>query len=325
MRRIRNEEGRGQNASGKRKRDRGRLMNRLCEDYLHFLAIEKNAAQNTIASYKLDVNRYLDYLEKQNIGDPAGVKEEHASRYLGVLHDRGLSPRSITRAMSAIKGFHKFLLGDGITASDPTVLLEGPRLDRKLPDVLTPGEVERILEQPSGKGTDGRDLWVRDRAILEVLYATGMRVSELISLRNAQVFPEEQLVRVIGKGSKERVVPIGTHALRWIDKYDRTVRPRLVRKGRTTDALFLNARGGAMTRVAVWNIVRRYTALAGIGKAVHPHTLRHSFATHLLEGGADLRAVQEMLGHSSIATTQIYTHIDREYLKEVHRTFHPRG
>jgi integrase/recombinase XerD len=300
-------------------------MSRLSEQYLHYLSLEKNASKNTIASYRTDIGRYLDYLAQRNIRAPEGVKEHHATNYLGLLHDMGLAPRSVTRAMSAIRSFHKFLVGEGVTASDPTALLEGPKLDRRLPAVLSSDEISRILEQPKESTGDKRDLWIRDRAMLEVLYATGVRVSELISLRLAQVFPEEQIVRVFGKGSKERIVPIGRPALQWIDRYMRMVRPLLVRKGRTNDTLFLNARGGGMTRVAAWTIVRRYTTMAGIRKEVHPHTFRHSFATHLLEGGADLRAVQEMLGHSSIATTQIYTHIDREYLKEVHRTFHPRG
>jgi integrase/recombinase XerD len=300
-------------------------MKRQLDNYLHYLMLERNAAKNTIESYRIDLRRYIDFLERSRVRALQDVKEDHVSGYLGTLHDLGLSPRSVTRASSAIKGFHKFLFSDGVTTGDPSSLVEAPRLSRKLPSVLSHAEVESILQQPTKTHDDVRELWIRDRMILEVLYATGMRVSELVSLSLSQILEDEGVVRVLGKGSKERVVPIGKPALRWVKRYCGTVRPRLTRKGRTTDKLVLNARGGPMTRMSVWTTVRTNAKKAGIRKEVHPHTLRHSFATHLLEGGADLRAVQEMLGHSNIATTQIYTHIDREYLKEVHRTFHPRG
>ena len=241
----------------------------------------------------MDLRRYLDFLERLKIRSFQEVRENHVSNYLGTLHDGALNGRK--------------------------------PMFRKLPAVLSHAEVESILEQPVKTPEDMKELWVRDRTILEVLYATGMRVSELVSLSLSQILEREGVVRVLGKGSKERVVPIGKPALRWVKRYCGTVRPRLIRKGMGTDKLILNARGGPMTRMSVWTTVRTYAKKAGIRKEVHPHTFRHSFATHLLEGGADLRAVQEMLGHSNIATTQIYTHIDREYLKEVHRTFHPRG
>lgn len=300
-------------------------MNRYCEDYLHFLELEKNAASNTIASYRLEISRYLRFLGHRDVTAPGDITELHASKFLGSLRDAGLSPRSITRAFSAIKGFHKFLVGDGVTENNPTLAIDPPKLARNLPDVLNQDEIELILNQPTASARDGRNLWLRDKAVLEVLYATGIRVSELLSLKQADVLADEGIVRVFGKGSKERIVPIGKPALKWIDRYKREVRVRLQSRGRSQDALFLNARGTPMTRMAIWNIVKTYTKKAGITKEVHPHTFRHSFATHLLEGGADLRAVQEMLGHSDITTTQIYTHVDREYLKEVHRTFHPRG
>ncbi len=300
-------------------------MNRYCEEYLHYLVLEKNAAGNTIASYRIDITRYLDYLCRTKVKSLDAVTEHHASRFVGVLHDLGLSPRSITRTISAIKGFHRFLLGDGITQTDPTALMEVPKLPRNLPDVLTQEEVETILNQPAASPVDQRCLWIRDRTILEVLYATGVRVSELVGLKQTHLLAEEGIIRVFGKGSKERIVPIGRSALEWVERYQREVRPRLLRKGRTDDRLFLNSRGGPITRMSVWTIVRGYAKKAGITKEAHPHTFRHSFATHLLEGGADLRAVQEMLGHSDISTTQIYTHVDREYIKEVHRTFHPRA
>lgn len=296
-----------------------------CEDFLHFLQLEKNASRNTIASYKLDVTRYLQFLERRRIRDLRAVTEKHTAEFLGTLRDAGLSPRSVTRTFSAIRSFHKFLMGDGITKTNPTETIDRPRLQRTLPDVLSQSEVEAILNQPAPGPRDRKHTWLRDRAILETLYATGMRVSELISLKQQQVLASEGMVRVFGKGAKERLVPIGIPALRWIQRYQTETRPLLLKRGRSEDAMFLNMRGEPLTRMAIWNIVNKCTTQARITKEVHPHTFRHSFATHLLEGGADLRAVQEMLGHSDIATTQMYTHVDREYLKEVHRTFHPRG
>jgi integrase/recombinase XerD len=289
--------------------------------YLHYLALEKNAATNTVASYTLDLTRYLNYLGEVGIKDLDHIGEENVSAYLALLRDLGLSPRSITRNFSAIKGFHKFLFGEGTTANTPTENIDAPKLSKSLPDVLNQNEVDAILNQPSTVATLG----IRDKAILETLYATGMRVSELTHLKVSNVYAAEGVVRVFGKGSKERIVPIGASALKWIGTYLHETRNQLAVHGRGQDALFLNAHGRPMSRMAIWNIVHTYTVKAGITKEVHPHTFRHSFATHLLEGGADLRAVQEMLGHSDISTTEIYTHIDREYLKEVHRTFHPRG
>ncbi len=300
-------------------------MNRYCTDYLHFLALEKNASPNTLASYKLDITRYLEFLERRRINDMNKVQDQHTEQFLAALSKSGLSPRSVTRACSAIKGFHKFLLGDGITTRNPATAIDAPKLPRKLPDVLSQTEVETILSQPGPEPGDKKSLWLRDKTILEVLYATGIRVSELIGLKQSHIMADQEIIRVYGKGSKERIVPIGGSALRWIGRYRTEGRPFLLRRGQSQDALFLNARGTPMTRMAIWNVVHEYASKAGISKEVHPHTFRHSFATHLLEGGADLRAVQEMLGHSDISTTQIYTHIDREYLKEVHRTFHPRG
>jgi integrase/recombinase XerD len=299
-------------------------MQRYFTQYLHFLSLEKNASPNTLASYRLDLTRYLQFLESLDVTVPDKISGDHISRFLGRLHDQKLSPRSISRCISALRGFHKYLVIDGITLHNPTESIAPPKLGRSLPGVLSQPEVEAILQQPRSGPRDRRNLWIRDRAILEVLYATGIRVSELITLRQSDIQPSQEVIRVFGKGSKERVVPIGKSALRWLERYGAECRSRLVRGG-AGDAVFLNARGSPLTRMAIWKIVQTYAARAGVDRAVHPHTFRHSFATHLLEGGADLRAVQEMLGHSDISTTQVYTHIDREYLKEVHRTFHPRG
>jgi len=289
--------------------------------YIHFLELEKNASPNTISSYKIDLNRYLAYLETNGIMLPNKIKEKDITAFLGLLREFGLSPSSVSRNLSSIKMFHKFLVGESVSKLNPADNIETPKLSKTLPDVLNQDEIEAILNQPNPV----EPLAIRDKAILETLYATGMRVTEAITLKQSNVYKDEGIVRVFGKGSKERLVPIGKSALKWIERYLNEVRGNLSKQGRGRDVLFLNARGRPMSRMAVWNIVRTYTIKSGIKKAVHPHTFRHSFATHLLEGGADLRAVQEMLGHSDIATTQIYTHIDREYLKEVHRTFHPRG
>lgn len=223
--------------------------------------------------------------------------------------------------LSAVRGFHRFLIGEDESEDDPTENIDSLKRTKSLPEVLTIPEIDRILEQP----LVSKPLGIRDRAALETLYATGLRVSELVDLKQSSLLLEEELLLVFGKGSKERLVPIGKSARHWIVEYQRNARSLYAKKGKSLDTLFLNARGTKMTRQAIWNIIRTYALAAGIKKVVHPHTFRHSFATHLLEGGADLRAVQEMLGHADISTTQIYTHIDREYLKEVHRTFHPRG
>lgn len=295
-------------------------MTEHLRSYLHYLELEKNASSNTVDSYRHDLMRYLDHLDRAGIRALDAVQGEHISGFLRTLVGVGLSPRSVARSLSAIKGFHKFLLGERIAAHNPTVNIEPPKRSKTLPDVLSQAEIERILNQPDPE----QSLGLRDKAILETLYATGIRVSELVELKQSNLQLDLGVLRVMGKGSKERIVPVGTSATEWIGKYRANVRSSLIKQSDTHDVVFLNSRGRPMTRMAVWNIVHRYAESAGVEKDVHPHTFRHSFATHLLEGGADLRAVQEMLGHSDISTTQIYTHIDREYLKEVHRTFHPR-
>jgi integrase/recombinase XerD len=294
-------------------------------EYLHYLALEKNASPNTIASYRRDLERYERFLAVAGITTPDRITVDITARFLQSLQADGLAPRSVTRSLSALRGFHRFLLSDGIVHNDPTETLESPRKSRTLPGVLTREEVDRILDQPSPSKGDRKNLWIRDRAILEVLYATGIRVSELITLKQAEVHGEEGIIRVFGKGSKERLVPIGPSALQWIARYRSETRILLARRSAAQDALFLNMRGAPLSRVAIWNLVQQYARKADVTREVHPHTFRHSFATHLLEGGADLRAVQEMLGHADISTTQVYTHIDRSYLKQEYDTYHPRS
>jgi integrase/recombinase XerD len=289
--------------------------------FLNFLRLEKNLSPHTIASYSYDLKKYSDFLARTSLVGAADVRTDHIDTFLNELHRSSLRPKSVSRTLSTLRGFHRYLVGEGEGGDDPTESIDAPKLPRTLPGVLTIQEVDRILRQPD----TSEDIGLRDRAILETLYATGMRVSELVNVKQSDLMFNEGIVLVYGKGSKERLVPIGSSARNWIEKYRTQARSRFAGKHKSEDAVFLNNRGTKLTRSMIFRIVDRYTTAAKIGKAVHPHTFRHSFATHLLEGGADLRAVQEMLGHADISTTQIYTHIDREYLKEVHRTFHPRG
>lgn len=288
--------------------------------YLQFVRIEKNLAGNSLESYSLDLVRYAGFLQDHKITSLGYVDLKLIESYLRVLYDLGLAPSSIARNISSLKGFHRFIASEGILASDPTELIDSIKLPKKLPDVLTVQEVFSILEAADPNDRIG----LRDRAILETLYATGVRVGELITLKQSQLFFDVELIRVFGKGSKERIVPIGGSAMSMISRYQSSTRPTLATSGKSADVLFLNQRGTGLSRMAILTLVKTYASLAGVNKDVTPHTFRHSFATHLLEGGADLRAVQEMLGHADISTTQIYTHIDREFLKEIHFQFHPR-
>lgn len=297
-------------------------MKHLLEQFLDYLSIEENLAGNTIDSYRNDLKRYLVFVTSdKKYSDLKQITPKDVSAFVQLLNSLGLSPKSISRNLSAIRTFHKYLLNEDILENDPAENIDLPKLPKTLPSVLEIAEVEKILEQP-----DTLDhLGIRDRAMLELLYACGLRVSELLSLKQNDIRTDAGFLRVFGKGSKERMVPVGEEAMNWILVYQEKVRPHLLGKQTSDDVLFLNTKGKKMSRMGFWKILRRYTEMAEIKKEVTPHTFRHSFATHLLEGGADLRVVQELLGHSDISTTQIYTHIDREYLKEVHKTFHPRG
>jgi len=298
-----------------------RGLKHLLENFLDHLSVEENLSPNTIASYRNDIQRYLQFAgNNKRYPDLNSVTPRDISEFIQLLHRLGLAAKSIARNLSAIRSFNKFLIDEGILRSDPAENTDLPKIPKSLPPVLEVQEVEKILEQP-----DATDfLGVRDRAMLEVLYACGLRISELLGLKQIDVRTESGFLRVFGKGSKERLVPMGGQAVNWVVYYQEKVRPTLTGKSKSDDVLFLNAKGKKMSRMGFWKILRKYTDQAGIQKEITPHTFRHSFATHLLEGGADLRVVQELLGHADISTTQIYTHIDREYLKEVHRTYHPR-
>ncbi len=292
----------------------------LLERFDDFLSVEQGAAVPTSEAYHRDLFRFATYARTKGATAPTSVTPAMLRAYVYHLKDVGLAPASIRRNISAMRTYYRFLVGEGAVAKDPTERLETPKRWLTLPDVLTVSDVERLLAAP----TLDEPLAFRDRALLELAYGAGLRVSEWITLGVKDALLDEGLVRVFGKGSKERLVPIGRRAIAAVAVYQRELRPRLER-GAGKGALFLNARGTPLTRMGAWKILRKYVAIAKITKHVTPHTLRHSFATHLLEGGADLRAVQEMLGHASIATTQIYTHVDREFLRAVHRQYHPRG
>lgn len=294
-------------------------MEQYIDDFINFIKIERNLAANTIEAYATDLIEYLDHLETNGIKTIGDIRTEDISKFIIALSQKKLSSFTISRKLSAIRMFHQFLVGEDYTSENPAVFVSFPKLAQKLPVYLDIPEIDDLLEQP-----DIGDIFgLRDRGLLEFAYATGVRVSELLSIKTQDILWDDELVRVIGKGSRMRLIPVGESALYYIDRYYHESRPLLL-KTIKTDILFLNHRGQKMSRMGFWKILRKYVTAAGINKQVSPHTLRHSFATHLIEGGADLRAVQEMLGHVSISSTQIYTHLDREYLKEVHRTFHPR-
>ena len=293
-------------------------MEQYLENFIHFLIIERNLAENTIEAYANDLRKYIVFLEGRKVFDPEKIEISDIIAFVTDLYKQDLSSLTIARNLSAIRMFHRFLLSEGIVSKNVPDKIDSPKLSRKLPVVLDQFEIARLLEQPD----ETTVLGIRDRAMLETAYATGVRVSELLNMQLDDILWQEQLVRVVGKGSKMRLIPIGGQALAAIDRYLTESRPLILKV--ETPVLFLNSRGKPMSRMGFWKILQKYALSAHISRAISPHTIRHSFATHLLEGGADLRAVQEMLGHVSITTTQIYTHLDREYLKEIHRTFHPR-
>jgi integrase/recombinase XerD len=292
----------------------------LIERFDDFLALEQGAANPTRDAYRRDVARLATFALTKGVHAPTSLDPRLLREFVYHLKDLGLAPSSIRRNVSALRTYFRFLTSEGVIASDPSDRLEMPKRWRDLPDVLSVEEIDRLLDAPKIDDT----LYFRDRAMLEVAYGAGLRVSEWITLQVKDVVLDEGVLRVFGKGGKERLIPIGRPAISAIAIYQRELRPRLER-GEGKGVLFLNARGEPLSRMGAWKILRKYVSDAKIEKRVSPHTLRHSFATHLLEGGADLRAVQEMLGHADISTTQIYTHVNRDYLRTVHKQFHPRG
>jgi integrase/recombinase XerD len=290
------------------------------EGFADFLALESGHSRNTVDAYLRDLRRLAEFAASKGVRAPGQVTRLLLREFVYLLKDLGLSAATIRREISAIRTYYAFLVGEGRVAADPSDRLESPRRGRSLPDTLSVPEIERLLAAPH---VDQPLAW-RDRALLELGYGAGLRVSELCGLATPDLLLTDNLVRVFGKGGKERLVPLGRTVIGAVSVYLHQLRPELDR-GASGGRVLLNARGRPLSRVGAWGIVKRSAARAGIRKRVTPHTLRHSFATHLLEGGADLRAVQEMLGHADLSTTQIYTHVDREYLRSVHKQFHPRG
>lgn len=294
------------------------LFTVLGEAYIDHLAVEKGLSPLTIDAYRSDLREYFAWLKVAGIDMPEKIDLDSSLRFAAGL-EQGKSRASRSRLLSAVKGFHRYLYHEGELHDLDITSISAPKIRRHVPFVLSQEETERLLEQPDESG-----IGLRDRAMLEMAYSTGMRVSEVCGLRFESLDLESRLVRIRGKGGKERIVPVGSQAMRSLERYTSESRPGFLSDS-PVPFIFLNYRGGPLSRVSFWKILKKYAAMAGLPADVTPHTLRHSFATHLIEGGADLRAVQELLGHSSIATTQIYTSLDVDYLLEVHRTFHPRG
>ena len=290
------------------------------ERFLETMEHKKGLAANTLDAYRRDLGRYLRHLANQGIEDVEIIEQQHIASLIRILSDSGLSPSTIARNLTSIKRFHQYLLLQGITELNPAEHLNPPKLERKLPDVLAIDQIAALLAAPDPDAPLG----MRDRAILELLYATGIRVSELTALERSALLLEHGLIRILGRGLRERLVPIGPQAVRTLTHYLQQGRPHLVRPP-TGDHAFLNIQGGPLSRMSIWKIIKAAGDKGRIGKEISPHTLRHSFASHLLEGGANLRDVQELLGHADISTTQIYADLDRTYLKQVHKTYHPRG
>jgi integrase/recombinase XerD len=290
------------------------------EQFRDFLSFERGLSERSLQAYGGDSLRFVEYALRHGVTTPSDVSYELLRNFVAALVDEGYAPSTVSRRISALRTYFSFLLEEGVTSEDPTERLESPRQDRTLPDVLSYGEIESLFRSVTVTDAYG----FRDRAMLEVMYGSGLRVSEVTGLCTRDLHLKEGLVQVFGKGSKERLVPLGAGARRSLERYLRELRPRLDRGG-SDGRVFVNRNGRPLSRMGVWKILRKYAERASLAKRITPHTLRHSFATHLLEGGADLAAVQEMLGHADISTTEIYTHVDRTYLREVHRSCHPRG
>jgi integrase/recombinase XerD len=292
------------------------------KQFKNYLKLERSLSDNTLEAYQRDITKLKQFLEIKNENlSPLKIELSHLVDFIEFLSEIGISPHSQARILSGIKSFYKFLLYEELLDSDPTVLIDSPKLGRKLPDTLSVMEIEQLFNSIDLSTAEGG----RNRAILETLYSSGLRVSELVNLTISNLYDDIGFLRIIGKGKKERLVPIGRSALKYIKIYREHIRVHVPVAPGHEDFLFLNRRGKQLTRVMIFTMIKIYTQQAGIGKNISPHTFRHSFATHLIEGGADLRAVQEMLGHESITTTEIYTHLDRDFLKQTIKEFHPRS
>ncbi|MEQ8302349.1 MAG: site-specific tyrosine recombinase XerD [Cyclobacteriaceae bacterium] len=292
------------------------------KQFSNYLKLERSLSINSVEAYVRDIEKLHQFIEMTHKGvSPLKITAKHLQGFIGFVNDLGMSAHSQARILSGVKAFYRYLLFEDLIEKDPTVLIEGPKLGRKLPDTLSYPEIEKLLEAIDLSTPEG----ARNRAMLEVLYSSGLRVSELVDLRINNVYTDVGFLRVIGKGNKERLVPVGKDALKFLTIYKEEIRVHVPVKKGFESFLFLNRRGRKLTRVMVFTIIKLLAQKIGLKKVISPHTFRHSFATHLIEGGADLRAVQEMLGHESITTTEIYTHLDRDYLRQVIQEFHPRS
>ena len=296
-------------------------MQIMLDNFIYYLAVERGLAENTLTAYKIDLQNFLSFCQDKQVNSWVGTEKNTILMYLMYLKKQNMSPATISRRLAALKSFFRFLINEQIVEFSPTESMEAPKLSQKLPNVLTTSEVEILLTQPK----ISQPIGIRDKAMLELLYATGIRVSELVDLDMDHISTKEQFIRCYGKGSKERIVPLGNISARFVEEYIQKGRVKLIKKAHETVALFLNHHGQRLTRQGFWKIIKKYGRQGNINKQITPHTLRHSFATHLLENGADLRSVQEMLGHADIATTQIYTHLTKTRLKEVYKKSHPRA
>ncbi len=294
-------------------------MEGLLKDFIHYLSVEKGLSQNTLDSYRRDLNSFMQFLQQRK-QELLAVDRQMIKEYLKHLREKGQASSTVSRNVASLRSFFQFLVDEELMEENPTLNLEAPKIEKKLPRVLSSEEVERLLEQPQNDGMVG----LRDKAMMELLYASGLRVSELVALNLADFNPEVGFLRCRGKGMKERIVPIGSMAIDNVREYIQRCRSRLV-KGDEEKALFVNHHGRRLTRQGFWKILKKYARKAKISGEITPHTLRHSFATHLLENGADLRSVQEMLGHSDISTTQVYTQITRRKIREIYDQTHPRA
>lgn len=295
-------------------------MDRMLKEYIYYVSVEKGLAKNTLESYNRDLRGYISYLQQSGISAMEDSSRNNIVGYLLNLKQSGKSTSTLSRNLSSIRSFYSYLFQENQLAENPALDFESPKIDKKLPRVLSLQEMELLLDQPDQLHVTG----VRDKAMLEVIYATGIRVSELISLDTGDINSEAGFIRCLGKGSRERIIPLGSIAVRNLERYLADGRPKLVRQ-KGEDALFVNQHGKRLTRQGFWKILKQYARTAGISKEITPHTMRHSFATHLLENGADLRSVQEMLGHADISTTQIYTQVTKRKLRDVYEKAHPRA
>lgn len=289
-------------------------------DFLTMLRVERNVSTNTMDAYKRDINQYLMYLSSLDVNNLSDVKSTHIRDYIRILSDGGMAPASISRIISSIRTYYRFLSSENILDENPVLLINNPKLPKKLPDVLSEKEISLIINAIQ----ESSQFYQRDKAIIELLYSCGIRVTELCNLEMSNLFIDEDLIRVMGKGNKERLLPLGIRSKKYLDDYIKHSRNSHIKKSGSS-FVFVSRNGNQLTRAMINIILNKWTQVSGLKKSVSPHKLRHSFATHLLEGGADLRFVQALLGHSDISTTQIYTHIDKHYLKEVYKIHHPRS